>query len=210
MAKARVGLGDERLPIETMYKNPLPPQNQYFVVEGGKPKIQVDTIFRLNYPNAIDMNRLDSYERTPQMNESMKEMVRQTEIQLERCNIMQMQKNGRRMQAQQNSCGELQRQAYTKINNTILLPGKNKTLYGVVIISLLHLGWITSMALLPSTACQTNFLVSATNDPVALYFLYWLPAFVHLFSILVSFTWPYKTLWVISVSFGFAALIWQV
>ena len=45
---------------------------------------------------------------------------------------------------------------------------------------------------------------------MALYFLYWLPAFVHLFSILICFSWPYKTLWVLSVAFGFTALIWQL
>ena len=123
---------------------------------------------------------------------------------------MQMQKLGRRVQSHQNTCGELQRQAYSKLSSSILLPKKNKQLYGIVVISLLHLAWITSMALLPSTACQAKFLVVATKDPVALYFLYWLPAFVHLFSILISFSWPYKTLWVLSVAFGFTALIWQL
>ena len=99
------------------------------------------------------MNRLDPFERTVGMDDNMKTVVRQTEEQLERCNIMQMQKLGRRVQSHQNTCGELQRQAYSKLGSSILLPKKNKQLYGIVVMSLLHLAWITSMALLPSTAC---------------------------------------------------------
>jgi len=61
-----------------------------------------------------------------------------------------------------------------------------------------------------SSATQSEILAQTSNDPTLLYFLFWLPSFAYLLSIMYFFSHMSKITGIVAILFGLLSFSWHL
>jgi len=131
-----------------------------------------------------------NFESNPAFDEETKAKFRRELAAQERKRIRDLIRLRRDVEAEKTTAGIWARQAEEEFKSRILLPQSLlRTVKMIIILALLTFIYVAWLCGHKPTACMNTILTSATTEPRFLYLLYFMTTYIHLFAIVIMFSY---------------------